>query len=371
MAHVDIVLRAPSYGWKDDEGNLVVPSTGQLWREFGDRLNVFKSRKQWLPFSGWLGLVCMAPFFIVFFAKYVTIPLFIVAFLYSMVGMGSHGTVWYHRFGTHKAFEFSHPFWRFVTRNLVIKLVPEEIYIVSHFVHHSKSDTAGDPYNPEGGNLYCFLADAIHQPIAHDLSESDYKKAVAYVAHTGMYTNTYEQYQTWGSIAHPVRLWTERLANWMFWYGFFFLIGGHALATCIFASAVVWGTGVRTFNYGAHGGPKGDTKVAGQDFYQGDNSINQIWPGIVAGEWHNNHHLFARSARSGYKPWQIDFPYYYVRLLHMIGGVSSYRDSKQHFYTKHYLPYLKAKADKLADPNLLVPSHVSSSSSQVDESQQG
>jgi len=355
MAHVDIVLRAPSYGWKDDEGDIVVPTTSQLWREFGDRLNVFKSRKQWLPFSSWLGLVCMAPFFIVFFSQYVTVPLLIVGFLYSMVGMGSHGTAWYHRFGTHKAFEFSHPFWRFATRNLVIKLVPEELYIVSHFVHHSKSDTPGDPYNPEGGNLYCFLADAIHQPIAHDLSETDYNKAVAYLAHTGMYTNTYEEYQIWGSIAHPVRLWTERLANGMFWYAFFFLIGGHALATCIFASAIVWGTGVRTFNYGAHGGPNGDTKVEGEDFYRGDNSINQIWPGIVAGEWHNNHHLFARSARSGYKPWQIDFPYYYVRLLHMIGGVSSYRDSKKQFYKKHYLPYLQAQADKATNPNPLGP----------------
>ena len=63
----------------------------------------------------------------------------------------------------------------------------------------------------------------------------------------------------------------------------------------------------------------------------------------MAGEWHNNHHLYARSARSGYKPWQIDFPYYYVRLLHMVGGVKSYRDSKEHFYRDHYLPYLDRK----------------------------
>ncbi|MEM6926545.1 MAG: hypothetical protein AAF602_06440, partial [Myxococcota bacterium] len=27
---------------------------------------------------------------------------------------------------------FSHPAWRFLTRNLVLKAIPEEIYIVSH-----------------------------------------------------------------------------------------------------------------------------------------------------------------------------------------------------------------------------------------------
>ena len=349
MAHVDIVLREPSYGWTQEDGTLVVPTTRQVLREFADRINVFKDRKHWLPLSNWLALVCLAPFWIAFFGWHFTWPLAAVGFVYSMVLMGSHGTVWYHRFGTHRAFEFSHPFWRFITRNLVIKLVPEEIYIVSHFVHHSKSDTPGDPYHPGGGFLYCFLADAIHQPIAHDLSESDYKKAVSYVAHTGIPTNTYEQYQHWGTIAHPAKLWAHRLANWAFWYGAFFLIGGHALALCIFASAMFWGVGVRTFNYGAHGSGKGALHREGEDFNRKDLSINQLWPGIVAGEWHNNHHLFARSARSGYKPWQIDFPYYYVRFLHLIGGVSSYHDSKKHFYSKHWLPYLEAQKAGGAD----------------------
>ncbi len=343
MAHVDIVLRPPSYGWTHEDGSLVAPTTGQVLREFGARLNVFADRKNWLPLSNWMPIVLLGPIFITFFARYFSWPLAAVGFVYSMVLMGSHGTVWYHRFGTHRAFEFSHPFWRFITRNLVIKLVPEEIYIVSHFVHHSKSDTPGDPYNPSGGLLYCFLADAIHQPIAHDLSEADYDKAVSYVAHTGIYTNTYAQYQRWGTIAHPAHLWIHRLLNWSFWYAAFFLIGGHALATCLFASSLFWGVGVRTFNYGAHGSGKGSLQKDGEDFHRKDLSINQIWPGIVAGEWHNNHHLFARSARSGYKPWQIDFPYYYVRFLHAIGGITSYHDSRKHFYAKYYQPYLDAR----------------------------
>lgn len=342
MAHVDIVLRPPSYGWVDEKGELVKPSAGQIVREFLSRQNVFANRKNWLPFTTTLTTVLMAPFLAVFLFQYFSWPLFALGFVYGMVILGSHGTVWLHRFGTHGAFEFRNPAWRFFTRNLVIKLVPEEIYIVSHFVHHSKSDEPGDPYNPKAGFLYCFLADSIHQPIAHDLSEADYKKACGYVARTGIPMNDYAGYLKWGTIAHPVSLWSHMVLNWLFWGTVFYLIGGPALVCALFGAGCVWVVGVRTFNYGAHGSG-GDQRVDGEDFNRRDMSINQIWPGVVAGEWHNNHHLYPRSARSGYKPWQIDFPYYYVRVLSALGGITSYRDSKASFYENHYLPYLAAK----------------------------
>lgn len=347
MAHVDIVLRPPSYGWADEQGELVRPTTGQILREFVNRNNIFASRKHWLAFTCTFQTVLMSPFLLSFFLFYFSWPLAVLGFVYGMVLMGSHGTVWFHRYGTHGAFEFSHPFWRFLTRNLVIKLVPEETYIVSHFVHHSKADQPGDPYNPKGGFLYCFLADGIHQPIAHDLSEADYIKACGYVKRTGIVMNSYAQYQTWGTIAHPAHLWMHSLLNWSFWFAAFYALGGMPLVTAMFGAAMVWVVGVRTFNFGAHGSGQ-DRRVEGEDFSERDLSINQLWPGIVAGEWHSNHHLFPRSARSGYKPWQIDFPYYYIRFLSLIGGVSEYRDSKVHFYEQYYTPWLQAQAAKQA-----------------------
>lgn len=347
MAHVDIVLRPPSYGWEDDDGQVIRPSTGQMLTLFAQRLNVFASRKQWIVVSSWASPVLLAPFLLAFMGWHFTWPLFALGFVYGMVIMGSHGTVWYHRFGTHKAFEFSHPVWRFLTRNLVIKAFPEELYIVSHFVHHAKSDRAGDPYLAKCGFLYCFLADALHQPIARDLSRADYAKACGYVEHTGIRMNSYAEYERWGSIAHPAHLWAHKAANWVFWFGMLYLAGGMPLVTAIFGSACVWVVGVRTFNYGAHGAG-GDQRCEGEDFGTRDMSINQLWPGIVAGEWHNNHHLFARSARTGYKWWQIDLPYYYIRALHGVGGVSSYHDSRDAFFLKHYGPWSDAQAAKSA-----------------------
>lgn len=343
MAHVDIVLRPPSYGWTDARGELVVPGTWQILREFAYRNNIFASRKHWLGLTNTMQTVLLAPFLVGFFALWFSWPLLLVGFLYGMVALGSHGTVWYHRYGTHGAYEFKNQFWRFVTQNLVLKLVPEEIYIVSHFVHHSKSDTPGDPYNPKGGFLYCFLADSIHQPIAHDLSEADYLKACGYVKRTRVRMNSYAEYQKWGTIAHPAYLWAHCLLNWAFWGAVCYGLGGMPLVSAVFGGACVWVVGVRTFNYGAHGSGK-DLRVDGEDFSTRDLSINQIWPGIVAGEWHSNHHLFPRSARSGYKPWQIDLPYYYVRLLSALGGISEYNDSRAAFYDKYYTPWLERRA---------------------------
>jgi len=62
MPFLDHVLQSPSYGWKDDDGALVKPSAKQILTEFFSRLNVFKTRKNWLPFFSWLKVLFLAPF---------------------------------------------------------------------------------------------------------------------------------------------------------------------------------------------------------------------------------------------------------------------------------------------------------------------
>lgn len=342
MAFFDYVLEPPSYGWSDEKGELVKPSSSTIFKEFFSRINVFKTRKNWLALCSWLWALAMLPFLIVFLIYYFSWPLLALAFVYSMIFMGSHGTVWYHRYATHRAFKFRNTFWRFLTQNLVIKVIPEEAYVVSHHVHHVKSDEPGDPYNTFAGWLYCFLADANHQAIARDLDEKDYIKASNLIKETCVRRNTYSQYLKWGSIAHPFWMNMHVILNWTFWYTTFFLIGGHALACALFGSAHIWALGVRTFNYEGHGKGK-DQRREGVDFNWRDHSINQAWPGFVAGEWHNNHHLYPNSARNGFTRFQVDFPWYYIYLLSKLGGVSEYKNSTREFKAKYYLPYLEEK----------------------------
>lgn len=334
MAFIDKVLQTPSYGWQHENGDLVKPSTSQLFGEAFSRINVFKSRKNWISLISWVMAACMVPFFVVFLLYYFSWPLLIAFVVYAMIIMSTHGTIWFHRFCTHKAYTFRHPLWRFFTQNLVIKTFPEEIYVVSHHVHHVKSDTPGDPYNPKGGFWYCMLSDVNHQSINKNLDAADYKRVAHFMQHTGVQINTYEQYQKWGSVATPLYTVTLWLLNWAFWYTMFYLIGGHGLACAMFSAAMFWFVLVRAFNYTGHG--KGhEAHKDGIDFDRSNLSINQTRPGLFSGEWHNNHHLFPGSARAGFLPYQLDLAWLYILGMYKLGAVSSYRDSKKEFMRKY------------------------------------
>ncbi len=345
MSFLNRVLQPPTYGY-EREGVFYKPSNGEVLREFFSRMNLFADRKNWLALWGWgTSFLLIVPFFIFLF-KYFTLPLALWGFIYSMIVLGTHGTIYYHRYGTHRGYVFAEggwgAVWKFITRNLVIKIIPEETYIVSHHVHHFISEEAGDPYNVNGGWLYCFLADVTHQPVAKDLSEVEYQRMTNMVEHTGMYVNSYAQYKKWGSLCHPLFMITHFVLNWAFWYGTFYLMGGHALAVATFGWSFVWAFGVRTFNYTGHGSGK-DLRQEGIDFNRKDHSINQRWPGLITGEWHNNHHLYPNGARAGFLPYQLDTAWWYIKFVSAIGAVASYRDNTADFYKNHYLPYLEKK----------------------------
>lgn len=334
MAFIDNILEKPSYGWANTDGKLVIPSTRQLFWEVFLRINIFKRKKNWISLASLLLIACMLPFLYIYLVYYFSWPLTLLLLLYSMFVMSVHTTVWLHRYCTHQAFQFSHPFWRYLIQNLVLKTVPEEIYVLSHHVHHAKSDQPGDPYNARGGFWYCMLAEINHQCISKKLSEADYKTAVQLMRHTATRINTYQQYCEWGSITsfyYNIFLW---IINWSFWYTIFYFIGGHGLACAMFSAALFWFIMVRAFNYTGHG--KGNNKHKdGIDFDQSNLSINQIRPGILAGEWHNNHHLYPASARTGFLPYQFDVPWILIYCMYKIGIVSNYHDSKNDFLRKY------------------------------------
>jgi sn-1 stearoyl-lipid 9-desaturase len=334
MSFIDEVLQRPSYGWKNENNELIKPTLRQLYSEAFSRINIFASKKNWISTMGWLIVAFMLPFFYMFLFHYFSIPLLVAFIVYSMIIMSTHGTIWFHRFCTHKAYTFSHPVWRIITQNLVIKTFPEELYVVSHHVHHAKSDEPGDPYNAQAGFMYCMLADVNHQSISKDLTPLQYDKAVRFLRHTGIKINSYNQYLRWGSIASPIYTFAIWVLNWIFWYGVFFLIGGNALACTLFSAAMFWSIFVRAFNYTGHG--KGAIKHKdGIDYDRSNLSINQTRPGLFSGEWHNNHHLFPISARAGFLPYQIDLAWIYIFCMHKIGVVASYHDSKREFLRKY------------------------------------
>lgn len=336
------VLDPPAYGFERD-GRLYIPSHVEVFREFFRKLNILHSRKNWLPFFGWLTTFSFAIPLMIFLIRFFSWPVAFVGFIYGAVVLGSHGTFWLHRYSTHRAFSFRNALVREICRNLVIKIIPEETYVISHHVHHNMTEQPGDPYNVHAGWLYCFLADVNHQGIQKNLSEKDYQLLCKLMSHTGVRLNDYSRYRKWGSLCHPAWTFLHYILNWSFWYGCFFLVGGHALACALFGSAGVWAIGVRTFNYDGHGQGK-DRRRDGIDFNRRDLSINQLWPGYVAGEWHNNHHLYPNGARSGFLRYQLDLPWLFIRMLSAVGAVTAYKDYQSEFLMDYYFPYLTSLA---------------------------
>lgn len=334
MSFVDRLLQEPSYKWSNQQGELIVPGNRRLFAEAFRNINIFKSRKNWITLISWVMVCCMIPFFYFFITAYFSIGMLCIFLVYALIIMSTHGTIWFHRYCTHKSYIFRHPVFRFITQNLVVKTFPEEIYVISHHVHHAKSDKPGDPYNARGGFLYCMLSDVNHQSIAKDLSEEDYKRASNFLINTGVYRNSYSQYLKWGSVASPLYTILLWLFNWAFWYGAFYLLGGHALACTCFSAAMFWFIFVRAFNYTGHGKGK-ESHVDGIDFDRKNLSINQMRPGLFSGEWHNNHHLYPGSARAGFLPFQIDLAWIYIFILYKIGLIVWYRDNKKDFLRKY------------------------------------
>ncbi len=334
MALMENMLEEPSYGWANKKGELVVPTTRQLFREVFLRINIFKTRTNWISLASLILIACMLPFLYAYLVYYFSWGPTLLLLFYSMFMMSIHTTVWLHRYCTHRAFQFSYPIWRFIVQNLVIKTAPEEMYVLSHHVHHAKSDLPGDPYNARGGFWYCMLAEINHQRVSKKLSETDYKKVVQLMRHTGTPVNTYRQYGKWGSVTSPyynILLW---IINWSSWYIIFYFIGGNGLVSAMFSAALFWFIMVRAFNYTGHG--KGIHKHKdGIDFDRSNLSVNQVRPGILAGEWHNNHHLYPASARTGFLPYQVDLPWVFIFCMYKLGIVSKYHDSKKDFLRKY------------------------------------
>lgn len=86
---------------------------------------------------------------------------------------------------------------------------------------------------------------------------------------------------------------------------------------------LVWGFGISTvvlyhatftINSLAH-------RFGSRRYATSDNSRNNFWLALLTfGEgWHNNHHYFPGAVRQGFRWWEIDFTYYFLRLLAATG----------------------------------------------------
>jgi len=241
----------------------------------------------------------------------VEVGLFLGMYVLTLLGI----TVGFHRLFAHCAFQTNTPV------KVVLAILgcmafqgPVTYWVSNHRRHHQYSDRPGDPHSPyfsEGDEQYFSQIKGLwHAQIgwtfthkitntllfAKDLLRDKYISKVN------------ELYYVWVvmGIAIPT------------------ILGGILTGTWKgLLSGFLWGGAVRLFlSYHFTNSINSITHLYGtRPFNTREQSTNNIWLAIpTQGEsWHNNHHAFPNSAKFGLKWWQIDFGYWAIRTLQLMG----------------------------------------------------
>jgi stearoyl-CoA desaturase (delta-9 desaturase) len=305
------LLAEPTYGWGEFAPRK--PSLREIFVEWVDAINFFKDRTKLLTAMFTAFHLATFGVFVYFFATYFSVANVAIVMGLSIVIASIYNTVWYHRYCTHRAYKFRNLHWTklFLWTNPVC--FREESYVIPHHVHHSKEDRPGDPYGPHLGWLGSYLASESSAKTNLDMNRSDYERLAKGLKHIGVPQNSYEQFQRTGSVEKAWH-WIARsiFVNLLWGSVAYHIADGRGLLTW-YAAIFLYTFFVRDFNYRGHGGV----------FFKAakGKAANQLFYGLIGGEWHENHHANPRLAHSGFEWWQIDVPYWIIKMMSWCGVV--------------------------------------------------
>ncbi|WP_309894003.1 hypothetical protein [Archangium sp.] len=325
------VLREPTFGWARPDGTPKEPTVGEALREWWDALNFLADLRR-LPAALHVAfhvatLGCLVA--LVGWHLSWTSALYFsgAAFFLATV---TH-TAWLHRYCSHKAFEFRSPWGARVFLWLNGMTVREDTYAIPHRVHHQRTDRVGDPYGPHLGRIGSYLAIESVTKLNTDMTPEQYEHVAKTVNHIGFPLSTYEQFRRTGTVEHAGHLAVRTLFAQALWSGLAYAVGGVPCVLAWYAAVFFVTFVIRDFNFVGHGGRRQRAKVSGWEFDERTLALNQVFFGLLASEWHNNHHKFPRSANLQLVPAQVDNAFLFIRLLHAVGVVSSYVDAVPRF----------------------------------------
>ena len=207
-------------------------------------------------------------------------------------------TAGYHRYFSHRAFRTSRAF-QFVLAFLAQSTSQKSVlwWASLHRHHHKHSDTEFDVHSPRHrGFWYSHMGWIFDQ--RYDAIDPDSVPDLAKYPEL-MFLLRFEQL--------PTLVLAAIIGAAFGWQG---------LVVGFFWSTVLLYHGTFFINSMAH--------VHGKQRYAtGDDSRNNWWLAIITlGEgWHNNHHAYQRSARQGFRWWEVDVTYYVLKGLEAIGVV--------------------------------------------------
>ena len=241
--------------------------------------------------------------------SWVHLGLLLGMYLVSTIGI----TVGFHRLFTHKSFETVWP----IRMGLAIAgslAIEGSVFkwVAMHRLHHKHSDQEHDPHSPHthGGGFWAAIRGFYRSHIGwfFEPNPADLDRYIPDLTRDRFLKAISNLFPLWivVSLALPALLGGLITMSWLgallgfIWGGLVRVLFVHHITWSINSICHIWGT---------------------QPFRSHDHSRNNLIFGILAfGEgWHNNHHAFPTSARHGLRWYQIDFAYFLIRGLELVG----------------------------------------------------
>jgi len=298
------------------------PTLKEVLLEWFDSINLRKGISRFIPaFYAIHHLATLGVF------VYFLIHFFSITAILSIVGlsifMGTvYNTIWYHRYCSHQAFKFRNLWFARLFLWTNPTLFREESYVIPHRIHHAKSDKPGDPYGPHLGWLGSYLAAEIQQIMNRNITNAEYDRMAKSLAHIGFVKNSYPQFQRTGSVENIWHYAARVLVANLLWSALAYSVAGWPGVLALISSIFLFTFLLRDFNFRGHSNLLGLQKFG--------IPVNQSIYGIIAGEWHENHHAKPRLAVSGFRWWQVDLPYLMIKLMRICGVVTRVNSPDTH-----------------------------------------
>lgn len=238
----------------------------------------------------------IASLFMVTGLSWTAIPITIVLWWISGslgIGMGFHRLLTHRGYKTPKAVEY------FLTLCGLLALEGGAInWVVTHRIHHANTDADGDPHSPRDGSWWAHMG-WILRGTAQQHNEITMRRYAPDLMKDPVHRFMNNVYFVPLIISGMVLL---AIGGWpLMFFGVFLRVTVGLHFTWLVNSAThLWGT---------------------RRFQTTDDSTNSWWVALLTfGEgWHNNHHAHPRAAKHGLTWYEIDFNWYGIRALQLLG----------------------------------------------------
>lgn len=232
----------------------------------------------------------------------------VTAFLVMTFITGCLGiTLCYHRLLAHQSYKTSKALKYLLTFFGCLALQGGPIrWVSTHRLHHKESDQPGDPHTPVQGFFWSHMLWNVYRHSR--LKTMDDLKRLAPDLYRDPIMRFFNQSFLWLYIACALLFFTAGtfIQDWRL--GLSLVIWGFALRT-VYVWHVTW-----LVNSAAHCWGYQTCRVS-------DNSQNNGWVAFLSfGEgWHNNHHACQRSARMGFRWYEVDITFGIIKVLERLG----------------------------------------------------